>query len=155
MRRFDAAPRRATPKGHKTFISCTATHQASRLPTSDSSLRAWRTNTGDFRRLGSSGVLLSSCPVPVVEGFRGAAPSLLAAERRFVLLSGRIVCLLVGECCGLGERGGAGPGREVAVEPALPDAPLRPLRQQAERRVSVAGEVALTDQVRRHLDPVR
>ena len=26
-------------------------------------------NTGDFRRLGSSGVLLSSCPVPVVEGF--------------------------------------------------------------------------------------
>src|ERR1700679_1948962 len=27
MRRFDATPRRATPKGHKTFISCTATHQ--------------------------------------------------------------------------------------------------------------------------------
>jgi hypothetical protein len=27
MRRFDATPRRTTPKGHKTFISCTATHQ--------------------------------------------------------------------------------------------------------------------------------
>ena len=44
MRRFDAAPRRATPKGHKSSISCTATHQESRLPTYDSSLRAWRTN---------------------------------------------------------------------------------------------------------------
>src|SRR5208283_2084169 len=30
MRRFDAAPRRATSKGHKSFISCTATHPASR-----------------------------------------------------------------------------------------------------------------------------
>ncbi len=66
-------------------------------------------------------------------------PSLLSAERRLVLLSGRLVCL-VDEGRGLCERGGAGPGREVAVEPALPDAPLRPLRQQAQRRVSVVGE---------------
>src|ERR1022692_433283 len=44
MRRFDAALRRATPKGHKTFISCTAAHQESRLPRYDSSLRAWHTN---------------------------------------------------------------------------------------------------------------
>ena len=50
MRRFDAAPRRTTPKGHKSSISCTATHQESRLPTYDSSLRAWRTNTAFFRR---------------------------------------------------------------------------------------------------------
>ena len=42
------------------------------------------------------------------------APSFLAAERRLVLLISRIVCLLAGECRGLGERGGAGPGREVA-----------------------------------------
>jgi hypothetical protein len=48
MRRFDAAPRRATPKGHKTFISCTAAHQESRLPRHDSSLRAWHTNTVDL-----------------------------------------------------------------------------------------------------------
>ena len=32
MRRFDATPRRATPKGHESFISCTATRQESRLP---------------------------------------------------------------------------------------------------------------------------
>ena len=38
------------------------------------------------------------------------APSLLAAERRLGPLSGRIVCLLVDQGCGLGERGGAGPG---------------------------------------------
>ncbi len=49
MRRFDAAPRRATPKGHKSFISCTAALQASRLPTYDSSLRAWRTNARRLR----------------------------------------------------------------------------------------------------------
>ena len=82
-----------------------------------------------------------------------AAPSLLAAERRLVPRNDQIGCLLVKECCGLGERGGAGPGREVSGEPALPDAPLRPLRHQAERRVSGVGEVALTNQVRRRLDP--
>src|SRR5260370_18540886 len=81
--------------------------------------------------------------------------SLLAAERRLVPLSGRIACLLVDERCGLGERGGAGPGREVAGEPALPDAPPRPLRQQAQRRAGVAGEVAVPGQARRHLDPGR
>jgi len=43
MRRFDATPRRATPKGHKTFISCPATHQESRIPTNDPSPRSWRT----------------------------------------------------------------------------------------------------------------
>src|ERR1039457_4687376 len=48
MRRFDAALRRATPNGHKTFISCTAAHQESRLPRYDSSLRAWHTNTKAF-----------------------------------------------------------------------------------------------------------
>src|ERR1039457_7034025 len=50
MRRFDAALRRATPKGHKTFISCTAAHQESRLPRYDSSLRAWHTNTESLPR---------------------------------------------------------------------------------------------------------
>jgi len=49
MRRFDAAPRRATPKGHKTFISCPATHQESRIPTNDSSPRSWRTNAVNLR----------------------------------------------------------------------------------------------------------
>ena len=78
-----------------------------------------------------------------------AAPSFLAAKRRLVLLFSRIVCLLVDECRGLGERGGAGPGRDGAVEPTLLDAPLRPLRQQAERRVGVVGEVGITDQARR------
>src|SRR6266571_3483638 len=48
MRRFDAALRRATPKGHKTFISCTAARQESRLPRYDSSLRAWRTNAREL-----------------------------------------------------------------------------------------------------------
>src|ERR1017187_3791212 len=51
MRRFDAALRRATPKGHKTFISCTAAHQESRLPRYDSSLRAWHTNAVRLQRL--------------------------------------------------------------------------------------------------------
>ena len=80
--------------------------------------------------------------VPAVAPASEPVSSLLAAERRLIPLSGRIVCLLVDGRRGLGERGGPGPGREVAVEPALPDAPLRPLRQQAERRVSVIGEVA-------------
>jgi hypothetical protein len=35
LRWFDASPRRATPKGHKTFIICTAPHQVG-LPTSTS-----------------------------------------------------------------------------------------------------------------------
>lgn len=46
------------------------------------------------------------------------ASSLLAAERRLVLLSDRIACLRLDECCGLGERGAAGRGCDVAVEPA-------------------------------------
>src|ERR1035441_2436595 len=58
MRRFDAALRRATPKGHKTFISCTAAHQESRLPRYDSSLRAWHTNAGVLRvHLGTAELL--------------------------------------------------------------------------------------------------
>ena len=55
---------------------------------------------------------------PMEEGIHlalvAAAPSLLAAERRLVPLNDQIGCLLVKECCGLGERGGAGPGREVS-----------------------------------------
>src|SRR5512146_488610 len=50
MRWFGASPRRATPKGHETFISCTAAQRKSRLLTYDSSLRAWRTNA-IYRRL--------------------------------------------------------------------------------------------------------
>src|SRR4051794_21742659 len=43
MRRFDASPRRATPKGHKSFISCTAPHQVA-VPTSSSSPCSWHTD---------------------------------------------------------------------------------------------------------------
>src|ERR1039457_5511457 len=63
MRRFDAALRRATPKGHKTFISCTAAHQESRLPRYDSSLRAWHTNTRHFDPAGQS----RFAPEPVIK----------------------------------------------------------------------------------------
>jgi hypothetical protein len=41
-RRFDASPRRATPKGHNPFITCTAPHQED-LPTSNPSPRSRRT----------------------------------------------------------------------------------------------------------------
>ncbi|MCW2639787.1 MAG: Integrase catalytic region [Dactylosporangium sp.] len=44
MRRFDISPRRATPKGHKSFISCTAAHQVA-LPTSNSFPCSWHTDT--------------------------------------------------------------------------------------------------------------
>jgi putative transposase len=44
MRRFDISPRRATPKGHESFISCTAPHQVA-LPTSSSSPCSWHTDT--------------------------------------------------------------------------------------------------------------
>ena len=50
MRRFDISPRRATPKGHESFISCTAPHQVA-LPTSSSSPCSWHTDakyTGSF-----------------------------------------------------------------------------------------------------------
>ncbi len=102
--------------------------------------------SGSARRPGPFGRLVhvsqaASAETPYL-AFGVTRPSLLSAERRLVLLSGRLVCL-VDEGRGLCERGGAGPGREVAVEPALPDAPLRPLRQQAQRRVSVVGEVAV------------
>src|SRR5215213_6334735 len=43
MRRFDISPRRATPKGHESFISCTAPHQVA-LPTSSSSPCSWHTD---------------------------------------------------------------------------------------------------------------
>lgn len=78
-------------------------------------------------------------PVPIAKRGRQGAPagagtsesrSLLAAERPVVPLNVWRVCLLVHECRGLGERRAAGPGREVAIEPALLDAPLRPPRQQ-------------------------
>src|SRR5712672_2969407 len=49
MRRFDAAPRRATPKGPESFIFCTAARQESRLPKYDSFPRAWRTTACNFR----------------------------------------------------------------------------------------------------------
>ena len=55
MRWFGAIPRRTTPKGHKTFISCTAAHQESRLPIYDSSLRAWRTNARNLRVIAGPG----------------------------------------------------------------------------------------------------
>ncbi len=41
MRRFDASPRRATPKGQQSFITCTAPHQE--ISYGDPSLRSWRT----------------------------------------------------------------------------------------------------------------
>src|SRR4051794_17890067 len=44
MRRFDVSPRRATPKGHESFISCTAPHQVA-LPTSSSSPCSWHTDS--------------------------------------------------------------------------------------------------------------
>src|SRR6267143_6038733 len=51
MRRFDAAPRRATPKGPESFIFCTAARQESRLPKYDSFPRAWRTTALKFPEL--------------------------------------------------------------------------------------------------------
>jgi len=42
MRRFDATPRRATPKGHKPS-STAQQHIKSRIPKNDSLLRSWRT----------------------------------------------------------------------------------------------------------------
>ena len=86
---------------------------------------------------------------------RSCTGSFLAAERCVVPLSDRFVCLLVNECRGFGERRAAGPGREVARELALLDAPLRPLRQQPEGRVGVVGKVAVADQACGHLDAVR
>ena len=39
MRRLDASPRRATPKGHQSFISCTAPQSATRYPSAASCVR--------------------------------------------------------------------------------------------------------------------
>ena len=39
MRRFDASPRRATPKGQQSFISCTAPHSIASLPHATSRVR--------------------------------------------------------------------------------------------------------------------
>src|SRR3954471_21165742 len=43
MRQFGISPHRATPKGHKSFISRTAPHQRA-LPTSSSSPCSWHTD---------------------------------------------------------------------------------------------------------------
>jgi len=45
MRRFEASPHRATPKGHKTFIFHAAPHPTRHLPTSQPRLqRSWHTD---------------------------------------------------------------------------------------------------------------
>src|ERR1700730_5065730 len=79
----------------------------------------------------------------------------MAAEGCLVILGGRLVILVVNEHRSRGAGRFAGPGGGVSVESALLDAPLRPLRQQPERRVGIVGEVAFADQARRHLDTVR
>ena len=79
---------------------------------------------------------------PVVEAFLTAeteTPLLLAAEKRLGPLDGWSVLLFVDECRRFGEVGGAGAGGEVACEATRFDAPLGPLREQAERHVGVVG----------------
>jgi hypothetical protein len=50
LRRFEASPRRAAPKGHKTFISYTAPHPT-RSPTTQPRLpRSWRTYRNKLTR---------------------------------------------------------------------------------------------------------
>src|SRR5713226_10544925 len=53
MRRFDATPRRATPKGHKTFISHAAAQsvKVSYLHRGLSLLRTWRTDDPGLARM--------------------------------------------------------------------------------------------------------
>src|SRR5712691_7784361 len=81
--------------------------------------------------------------------------SLTAAERRRDVLRDRLVIFAGIEPRSRGAGRFAGPGGGVAAKSAVLDAPLRPLRQQPERGVGVVGDVAVADEMRRHLDTVR
>src|SRR6266849_8825211 len=82
MRRFDATPRRATPKGHKTFISHAAAQsvKVSYLHRGLSLLRTWRTDNPRLRLVEGQSSRRQPCGQPRLD-LLGLLPGMAADDQ--------------------------------------------------------------------------